>query len=401
MYRISFRTICTAAAATALLAGGVGTATARAVRAAPDLTRPRWHQVTTAGLENFTDIGLARGADGVLHVLWTSGDTAGHYDVSDTPIQPDGTPDPPVSLEKRLWEASFPDATVTPGGLDAFWNNVDNSTPNSIMGTAKATHPSRGGSWAYFKFVTPTVSKVDNWGFGVSAGTGADGQPWVVFTDGGSGLELLHYGHVKRQFNIGNMCCIYDPGIGVDSKTSAAWLTYYSLIPHHVGVYAQDLAENGAKVGKAVLLPGSDAGGGATPINTRVTATGLGDGRPGVYTTYLHGYPDAKSVDLIQLGPSTFPEAVGKGNGQTRGSTLAADPDGRIWVAWWGPKIYFRRAAAGPSNFGPVGSVSLPVGTQSLWKAYINADTNSLEILALLTVDGRTAYWATRVAPPK
>src|SRR5262249_24246652 len=32
-----------------------------------------WRQVTAAGLENFADIGLVRGRDGVLHVLWTSG----------------------------------------------------------------------------------------------------------------------------------------------------------------------------------------------------------------------------------------------------------------------------------------------------------------------------------------
>ena len=43
--------------------------------------------------------------------------------------------------------------------------------------------------------------------------------------------------------------------------------------------------------------------------------------------------------------------------------------------------------------------VPLPKGATGLWAVYINAQASRLDVLALLTVDGKTAYWATQVAP--
>jgi hypothetical protein len=45
--------------------------------------------------------------------------------------------------------------------------------------------------------------------------------------------------------------------------------------------------------------------------------------------------------------------------------------------------------------------VPLPKGTSTLWKVYLNAQAKRLDVLALLTVHGKLAYWSTQVLPPR
>jgi hypothetical protein len=59
----------------------------------------------------------------------------------------------------------------------------------------------------------------DVWGSGVSAATGSDGKPWVVFTIP-TGFELLHFGNSTREFHIKG-CCVYNPGIGLPERNRA------------------------------------------------------------------------------------------------------------------------------------------------------------------------------------
>jgi hypothetical protein len=59
-----------------------------------------------------------------------------------------------------------------------------------------------------------------------------------------------------------------------------------------------------------------------------------------------------------------------------------------------------RSRGTGASHFGPAQQVPLPKGTGFLWKVYINAQSRRLDVLALLTVGSKTAYYATQVLPP-
>jgi hypothetical protein len=375
--------------ATALIAAGTGTGAAAAgggLQAGPG----HWTRATGAGQPDFADIGLVRGTNGVLHVVWTGGST-GNTTIYDTPIEPDGAVGRSVVITAHLNTASDPDATAWSGTLHAFWNQ-DSKAGNEFTGTAIATWPAGGRHWNPITGVSPAIN--DGWGFSVAAATGADGEPWVAFTDGG-GFEVSHYGHAKNEIHVSG-CCVYDPGIGADGRTGAAWLTWYASMPGHAaGIYAQQLSENGAKIGASVRLPGSDTDGNA---NQRTTATGMGPGRPGVYVSYLIGYPTPHRVDVVRLGTRT-PIVVAKVSAAA-GCTLAADPAGRLWVAWyWGMGLFVRRAAAGASRFGAIQRVPLPSGATAVWKVYINAQAQRLDVLALLTVGGKTAYWATQVLP--
>lgn len=409
MPRVPFRATTvvttTITATAALLLSTVGSPTAAATSTTPQhAPRPgQWTQATLGNLENFTDIGLVRGPGGVLHVVWADGTQGKSMTIFDTPVQPNGTVNKPVTITQHLNQATFPDATTNGRSLHAFWNQVSNAGPE-FEGTAIATWPSGGKHWNSTTGVTPAES--NSWDFGVAAATGADGQPWVAFIDNGGfgGFEVLHIGHAKRQINMPAGCCRYNAGIGADSRTSAAWLTWYSNVTNHAGIYAQQLAQNGSKVGTPIRMPGSNVGNDALSVNQRTTATGLGHHLPGVYLTYLVGWPTATKVNLIRLGAKKA-LTVTTQSGMT-GSTLAADPFGRLWVAWYrgnldNNALFVRRAGSAASKFGRQVRVPLPRGTTDLWKVYINAQAKRLDVLALLTVRGKIAYWATQVLPPR
>jgi hypothetical protein len=328
MHRIRFGPPVIAAAIGALAAAALCPGLAGAASAAPHRApRPgAWTQVTAAGMLDFADIGLARGTDGVLHVVWTTGST-GKFAIMDTPIAADGAVGHPVTVGAHEYQATFPDATATPTRIYAFWNIISNSTPQAIVGLAKASRPAGGGPWNALIPVAKDLNLV--WSFSVSAATGSDGKPWVVFGIPG-GFELLHFGNAERTIGIKG-CCVYNPGIGVDGRSGTTWLTYYSNIAGRSGIYASQMSKTGftLRVGSPVRLPGSDADNDPIEMNQRVTAVGRGAGRSGVYVTYLS--TPGQDVDLDRIGAksaltiSTMPGVIG--------CTLAADTDGRIWVA--------------------------------------------------------------------
>jgi hypothetical protein len=45
--------------------------------------------------------------------------------------------------------------------------------------------------------------------------------------------------------------------------------------------------------------------------------------------------------------------------------------------------------------------VALPSGTSTIWKVYTSAQSGRLDVVALLTRGGKTAYYATQVLLPK
>ena len=395
MQRVLPRVAIVAAASAALLGAASGV-TAAAPAGPSQAPRPgHWTQTTFGDFENIADIGLVRGPNGVLHVIWTDGKDRAMV-VRDTPILANGTVQKPVPITGRLNVAYFPDATISGRTMHAFWNQVPNK--GTASGTAVASWPASGHGWK-----VTALQPAQNWDLSLAAATGADGQPWVAFAeDGGRGFTVWHAGHAPRQIPESG-CCVYQAGIGVDSRTSAAWLTWYSNATNHYGIRAQQLTAAGVRVGRPIRMPGSNTGNNAVSTDQRTTATGLGHHLAGVYLTYLTGWPTTHKVKLIRLGAKT-PTTIASITG-ANGSTLAADPSGRLWVAWYRdnptPEIWLRRARSGASKFGPAVRLSLPAGTSTLWKIYLNAQAKRVDVLALVSVSGRTAYFATQVLPPR
>ncbi len=176
----------TAAALLALACGLTSLIAVQPVSAgAAKAPRPgQWTQVT-GKLTNIDDVGLARGSDGVLHVLWTSGGT-GTFRVQETPISPSGVVGKVVTIQAHIFSANDPDATVTPKGVDAFWNEVKTSAPDASTGVFEAARPLRGGTWK----LGPVTSTRFDW----QSSTGPCREP--PFKKGGSLFcHGLYYAH--------------------------------------------------------------------------------------------------------------------------------------------------------------------------------------------------------------
>ncbi len=387
-----------------LSALGVGPASAR-VTAAAAAGPGYWSQVTPAGPNIIDDIGLARGADGVLHVLWAS-DTSGNQRIADTTIGVLGFVGHTVTIA-RFFIATDPDAILTPSGVDAVWNGDQTSALNSPIGTFTATRPRSGGAWTQGTNIPPLPGIPYN-DSSVAAATGSDGKPWVAFT-GLDSLAVDHFGH--QEVEVGpTQCCVYYPGMATDGRAGVTWVGYLSLISRHQGIFARPLTAAGKAAGNAELLPGSATGGNVSQITQRVGMTGRGKGRPGVYVVYLRGYPSPHAFGLARLGPGTAVKVTVFGGlkQEVNAVTVTDDPQGRLWIAWLqgdgtsSPALYVRRSNLTATAFSSALRVPLPAGTTDVWKVYMNAQAGRLDLLALVTRNGKnTAYLATQVLPPK
>jgi hypothetical protein len=365
-----------------------------------------WSRVTPAGTKTIDDIGLARGGDGILHVLWTSDGTSNQA-VNDTPISASGTVGKAVMIT-RFFLATDPDATVTPAGIAAIWNGVRTAQGNSPMGTFEAARPLSGGQWSAPVDEANPLGSIPFTSSSDTAATGSDGKPWVAF-HGSNSLAVDHFGHPEVELGPTSKCCVVEPGLATDGQSGTTWVTYASLIPGHGGVFARQLLASGKPAGPAQLLPGSAMGGNAITPAQRVGTTGRGAGSSGVYVAYEHGVPVATALDVDRLGART-PTAVAtfKGTEQLAGSALAAAPSGRLWVAWYDgrgtpPDLFVRLSNATATSWAAAQKVPLPPGTTTVWKVYLNAQATKLDVLALVTQNGNdkdAAYWHTQVPQP-
>jgi hypothetical protein len=391
-----------ASAAGGAAAGGAATA-GRAQPAAP--ARPaggpgQWTPVTGA-VPITSDIGLVRGTDHILHVIWDTGAT-GHMRIMDTPIRPSGGVAAMVTIASGFGSVADPDATAVPGGLDVFWNGIKNLDTGTPLGTFSAIRPPSGGKWSLGP-VVPPLSRSTFLGTD-SAGTGGDGKPWVAFT-GTDWLGLLHIGHPETRIPP-TACCVYQPGIATDGVSHATYIAYLSLINKGQGIWVQRLSQTGA-AGRAVRLPGSQTGGNVISIAQRVGITGRGPGHAGVYVAYINGYPITHALDVLKLGASrpTVVATVGGAN-EIQGSTITAGPDHRLWAAWVigrgsAPALFVRASDVNGGNWGRTVRVPLPSGATTLWKVYANAQAGRVDLVVLMTRNGHFGWFATqRLLPP-
>jgi hypothetical protein len=367
--------------------------------------RAAWSRVTPLGTPIIADIGLARGKDGVLHVLWTTG-ASPRQRVMDTPISLAGAVRKPSTIASGMFTASFPDEVVTSRGLAALFSAQKTESLSSPQGLFEATRPARGGKWSAAKVsVTPAQGASTN-GITLSAGA-ARGQAYTAFT----ATSILAVGPVGHPYvHIPpKACCAYNPGMAGDSRTGSMWVAYLSLVSHHQGIFAQRLTRTGTASGAAIHLPGSSTGGNVVNSDQRIGLAGRGPGHPGVFAAYGSGYPSLRRVDVIRVGAS-HPMVVGSIGGlKTIGPvTVTADPKGRLWVAWViisgsRPQLFVRRSNPAVTRFGKTVRVPLPAGTQNVWKVYLNAGPKRVDVLALTSNGtGRSAAYRSRlVSPPK
>jgi hypothetical protein len=379
----------------------LGTAPASAGRAAP-AAAVSWSRVTPVGTNIIDDVGLARGTDGILHVLWKT-DASSNPQILDFPVSATGMVGSPATVA-RFFLASDPDATVTPTGIAALWNGASQET-GGAQGSFEATRPLSGGRWAMTAHVPPAQNVV--WSsLTVTATTGSDGKPWSAFA-GTDSLAVVHFPHGMVQLGPTNKCCVDMPGLGTDGSTGSTWVTYASDISKQGGVFARKLLASGLPAAPATHLPGSSVGGLSVLPAQRVATTGRGLGHAGVYAAYVHGYPSPHTLLVNRLGSgTTMTVATASGSEEIGGAMLTADSAGRLVAAWFfgrgtRPALFVARSNLAATKFGAAEKIPLPAGTNTVWKVYLNAQASKLEVLVLVSKSGNSnAYWSAQVAPP-
>ncbi len=366
-----------------------------------------WAQVTAPLPNNplIPEIGLTRGADGVLHVLWTTG--SGPWHIKDTPIAASGRVGSPVTIATDFL-ATDPDGTTTPSGVDAFWNGIKSNTPNSPQGTFTATRPRSGGSWSVSGSAFAPLPAVPDTSSSDTATTGSDGKPWFAYS-GTDSMVVDHVGHPEAQVAPSDHCCFYNAGLAVDGTSGQTWLAYSSLIPGSEGIFARPLSASGPPSAPARRLPRSVASNGLIiSPQQRTAVSGRGAGHRGVFAVYGTGYPKFTSLQEIQLGTGSSHTLASFGRTQDlAGTDIAAGQSGRLWVAWATgrgsrPGLFVRRSNPAAGRFGPAERVALPGGTTAVLKVYINAGGGALDVVALIDRGNlnKTTYWATEVLAP-
>jgi hypothetical protein len=392
----------TVLAATALAGAQVASAAASATgSAASPAAVATWHQVESYNVNNVAEIGLARGKDGILHVLWLKGISP--YSIIDTTVTAAGVGKSAVVASGEFL-ANDPDATVTPAGISVFWNASPSSTNGLLDGIYTARRPLKGGAWSKPARAAKTVSAGAVEDVIDTAATDKSGRPWVAYTLTDT-LAITPIGK-PSQVIPPTACCVYTPGLASDGSSGLTWVTYYSNITNHTGIYAQRLTAIGKASGAAIRLPNSATAGSAISPEQRVATVSRGPGRPGVYAAYGAGYPSITKVLVDKLGAAKAMTVAASSS--ISAITAAVDPSGRIWVAWLTNPggtyhLFISRSNAAVTAFSKPVAVPLPSGTGTAWKVYLNATNTSADVMVLVSkgINSSVAtYWTRRVPPP-
>jgi hypothetical protein len=378
-------------------------ALATALVAAPPATAAGWKQVTASNGSNIDQVGLLRTADGVLHVAWHHRTGPNTEDLLHTAIAPNGAVGATVPIASGWTGFENPALVAVPGGIRAFFGAIRSIDPNETNNDLNTALSGDGGaSWA---LQTGSIVPVGGQAYGspVAATTLPDGTPlqaWAgtLGTWVHAGLSPATPSH-DYQAPLGHYG--YDTGLASDAagQTVMAW---YSNATGHLGVFAQGVAADGSPVGAPANMSSTSnmAVGmiGRTPIVARRGG--------GIYVAYATGYPTINRVRLWRVGTSSARLIAAASANNTATATLAAAPDGRLWVAWKDtiggkPHVYVRRSNKAATAFGAVVDAGQPKGGASGYRLDASATATALDVFGLFAIGtgSTTATYYRRVLP--
>lgn len=371
----------------------LGALIALALPAAPAAAGPpgKWTQLTTPGASilNIMRPGLARTTDGVLHVTWTRDDAGNADSLLHSALSADAKsvsgPDLVFTGTDGVNASSA--LVVAPDGLRAFLGSVNNFSDG--LGTAlsgdagktwnvKPTPASRGGNQAKPVYAAS----------GIAAALGTGGtvfSAWGASSPSGAGFHIgLEQSDPDGEFDTS---FVVDPGVGVDSQTGAAFVAMSRLNEDGTAIFPISPA------GASVAIPDSNANQLQHP--THVTGR---IGKPGVYVAYTKGSSEF-------LGKAALWD-VGAAKGRVLGrkgdedASVAAAPDGRLWVFWRGDgDVRATRSNPAVTEFGRVVRVRNPKGTDSVYDLTGNGSRGPLDVLLQADTGAGPASWHQRILP--
>lgn len=341
-----------------------------------------WTQITHAHNGAAPNLGLARGKDGTLHVLWAGPARAPHSTIFDTPISPAGKVGRPQAVVSGWQSVQAPAAATAPDGsvhvLISGQKVQSNTDP--FAGLNEAVGP---GSWklgpqAFGKYQLTVASAAQ-----VAAATLQSGQLVSVWR---SATSLLFQS-------------------GVDPVTQPVDITPSGLADN--AVIAADRSSGDVVVayeqvgsGKAFFRRVRPTLGAPQPLSQGRLAGPQLAARAGggIYTAYT---PDSARVWLMRLGGQPRAVPVPKGI-QVLTAGVAAGPDGRLWVFYGNAQQTFvTRTSKAVSGFEPTQRLKSPPGTVQYFRLEGEGSAGPLDLLADVTIDGakKDGSYATQVLP--
>ena len=362
--------------------------------ASPAQSATTWKKVGNV-FANFAQPGLERTSDGVLHAVWVH-EANNTFTLEHTPISAGGAVGSTILVQSNWVQmAAVPDLVPDPqsGGLRAFWGGTRTTNfgeTNTDLNTATA--PASGTPW------TLTTGNV------AQGAGGFTGEVSVTLDAAGNYFEGSERAFVHRgldpnttnydyegQFGSGNG---YYAGLATDTVSGNVWMAWFSLSTGHNGLYAQQVdTTTGAPVGTpSHLATSTDALIERTPIAARAGG--------GIDVAYISG----SNIDLWKIGPSGpgAPIVIAKGTALSSPShpAVAADGNGRVWVAWAkGGVIDARRSNRAGTLFGATSTLRVPSGL-SLYELTINAQASTLDVLGTFSdVNSNDTLQAAQIHP--
>lgn len=378
----------------------LATAAACWLAAAPAAHAAGWTRITPLTGSNIDQVSAVRTADGVLHVAWRFQTDPNTDEMNQTAIGADGKVGATVPIAAGWTGITDPALTVVPGGIRAFWGGSrtsETTEPNFGLNTALSTD---GGATWQLQIGSIVPGDAQAYASDVSAATLTDGTSLETWY--GTLGAWTHAGldAATPNFNFEAPLGSYGYNTGIAAAGGTAMLAWFSSAPGHLGVLAQGVAADGSPVGSALTMPGTANMDVGTVTRTPIAARAGG----GYYVTYATGTPSTDQVRLWKVG-ATKSVVLDHVTGGPE-TTIAADPNGRLWAVWsdgtFGSKrVFAARSDTQGVKFGSTVDVGLVKGTQSVNSLDASATSGALDLLAALGVDGQNgaATYATRVLP--
>lgn len=340
-----------------------------------------WKQITHAHNGAKANLGLARGKNGVLHVLWAGPSKRGYTAIYDTPISLSGAVGKAQAVVSGWVSVQPPAGAAAPdGSIDAVISGQKtNANDDPFSGLNEAVGP---GSWklgpkAFGHSSLSVPSSAD-----VAAGLLKNGQLITAWQSAAKFLFQVGTDPSTPPQDITPPTLADDQVLAVDTKSGAAVVAYHG--PNDGQNYFRQIAPS---VGQPQAIAGSKGDG------PTIAARAGG----GIYTAFF----DGGRVVLLQYGGKARKVPVPKG-ARVLTASVAAGPDGRLWVYYGDEQTtYVTRSSRHVSGWEPVQALKSPPKTVQYFRLEGEGSAGPLDLFADITVDGQTkdGSYATHVQP--
>lgn len=358
--------------ATTLTAAAVAAALALLAAAATAGPPGRWTQITHAHNGAKSNLGLARGKDGTLHVIWAGPNRGPFKAIYDTPISRAGGVGQQRTVVSGWDSVQPPAAAVAPDGsihaLISGQRVLSNTDPYAGLNEVVGPGSWKLGAHAFGKYQITVPSNAE-----VGVAVLESGQLVSVWRSAVSLLFQTGADPSTQPQNITPPGLAESPVIAVDSGSGEAVVAY-----RNVSNGTSSFRRLAPSLGVPQVMPEAKTDAPSIAARTR---------GGGVYSAYAL---DGTRVRLLRFGGQARSVPVPKG-ARVLTAGVAAGPEGRLWVFYGNEQTtYVTRTSKAVGGFEPVQALKSPPGTVQYFRLEGEGSAGPLDLFADVTIDGST-----------